>query len=29
MQDRGMGIIKDEAEVMIITDKGENASRPG
>jgi hypothetical protein len=27
MQDRGMSIIKDEAEVRIVTGKGENASK--
>jgi hypothetical protein len=27
MQDRGMSIIKDQAEVRIVTDKGENASK--
>jgi hypothetical protein len=27
MQDRGMSIVKDEAEVRIVTGKGENASK--
>jgi hypothetical protein len=27
MQDRGITIIKDEVEVRIVTDKGENASK--
>jgi hypothetical protein len=29
MQDRGMSIIKDEAEVRIVTGKGENATKVG
>ena len=27
MQDRGMSIIKDGAKAMIVTDKGENATK--
>jgi hypothetical protein len=27
MQDRGMSIVKDGAKAMIVTDKGENATK--
>jgi hypothetical protein len=27
MQDRGMSIVKDGAKVMIVTEKGENATK--